>query len=162
MDCAIGRLASDATSRARDTSGIESPWGFPCPVKPVTRVGADLVHLAYLDATGQPLPAERLRGQPGWAWVNTDFEMGFPLEEPHAGTSGHVAMAHPLAAEAHSKLHGTIRSRHYAALLPVVAFVDSRRPPHFAEAPGTDGVKGIRNTGTLSVTRKGRPDNRRL
>ena len=39
--------------------------------------GADLVHLAYLDATGQPLPAERLRSQPGWAWVNTDFEVGF-------------------------------------------------------------------------------------
>lgn len=35
----------------------------------------------YLDATGQPLPAER------------------PLEEPHAGISGHVAMAHPLAAD---------------------------------------------------------------
>ena len=46
------------------SSGETSPMAFTASTR-------------YLDATGQPLPAERLRGQAGWAWVNTDFEVGF-------------------------------------------------------------------------------------
>jgi predicted ATP-grasp superfamily ATP-dependent carboligase len=39
--------------------------------------GVDLVHLAYLDATGQPLPEARARPCPGRIWVNSELEMGF-------------------------------------------------------------------------------------
>ena len=39
--------------------------------------GVDLVHLAYLEATDQPLPSEPVRGRSGVTWVNAEMEAGF-------------------------------------------------------------------------------------
>ncbi len=47
--------------------------------------GVDLVHLAYLEATGEPLLEELVRGRPGYTWLNTEMETGFLLKSLKQG-----------------------------------------------------------------------------
>lgn len=58
------------------------PWAYNA-LAPAC--GANLVYLAYLDAIGERWSGERLRGRPGHAWMNAEYEAGFFLRRLQRG-----------------------------------------------------------------------------